>query len=103
MVAQDSVVAVVVIVVFGPVPVWDKSQKTTGGTNEVIGPLGRRERLVAAIMLNDKNPDQKECIDHGQSNGKPDGHVAPNIHRNPNGDKRQERIEYLYGCFSSVG
>ena len=88
--------------VFCPVFVGDKRQKTTCGADDVVCPPGVSERLVAAVVLDDKNSNQKEGIDYCKTNSKPDRNVTPNIHRNPNSDEGQEGIEDLNCCFSGV-
>ncbi len=100
---QNAVVAMVIIVVFCPVLIRNKRQKAACCANDIIGFSGCSKRLVTAIVLNDENPDQEKGIDNSQSNSKPDGYIAPNVHGNPDGKERQERIQDLNGGFLTVG
>jgi len=82
-----------------PISVRNESQKTAQRTDDVVRLPGGGERLVAAIVLNDENPNQKESVDHGERYREPNGHITPEVHRYPDREKGQERIENLDGRF----
>lgn len=89
---QDAIVAVVVIVVFCPILVRDKGQETTDGTYDVVRLPGGRERLVAAVVLDDKNPHQKEGIDDRERKSEPKPDIAQQVHGHPYCEEWQEGV-----------
>lgn len=57
---------------------------------------------MAAIVLDDEDPHQKEGIDNGESDRKPDGNIPPHVHHDPDCEERKEGIEDLNGSLSAV-
>lgn len=95
--------AVVIIVVFSPVLIRNKRQKAACCANDIISFSRCGKRLVTTIVLNDENPNQEKSVDDGQTDGEPNGYIAPYVHGNPDGNKWQERIQDLNGGFLTVG
>ena len=59
---QLTGMAMMVVVHFSPIFVWNGREKTTDKTNNIINALGFHKRLMATIMLNDKYSYQEEYV-----------------------------------------
>ena len=100
---QDTVVAVVEIVAFGPIAIGNETEVTAHLADDVVGLARGRKRLVAAVVLYDEDAHKKKRIDDRKPKGEPQRYVAQPIHRYPNGHEWQERIDDLNGRFFLVG
>jgi hypothetical protein len=90
------------IVTFCPITIRHKTDHTANFTNDIVGFSGTGERLVSAVMLNDKDANQEKSIYHSQGQYQPEGYIDQEIHGNPDGNKRQKRVKDLYGSLSGV-
>jgi len=79
---------VVEIVDFRPVFVRNNAEYAADGADDIVQLLRPKERLMAAIVLNDKNADQEKGVDKEERDAQPYRVLHRKVQQNPKGDKR---------------
>lgn len=99
---QLAGVSVVETVNPGPIGVGNRTEKRTNKADGIVNAALLEERIMAAIMLNDENTNQEECINCAKANGQPNGVINAEVHRNPKRNKRTKAAEHLPNCSSGI-
>ena len=78
-----------------PVGVRRHRQHAQARAHEVGGLAGLEERAVAAVVLNDEQPDQHEAGRHRQQERHPVGKAQAGVHQPPAGHEERQRAREL--------
>lgn len=85
----------------GPISVRDRAENARYISNDVPCFRVTYEGPVAAVMLDNKNPDQEKGIDNTQCECEPVAVIIRQVHKDPQSQERQEGGQYLNGSFFS--
>lgn len=100
---ENTIVSVVKIVAFSPVPIGHETNHTTHFSNKIVGFARVREGLVSAIVLDNEYANEKKRIDGSQWQYQPERYVNQKVHGHPDGYKWQKRVKYLYNGLPGIG